>query len=222
MKTNNKPPLHASRICRHFIITCLVALFSFLFYNSFSQARVSPIFDSSWYVFATGMYPNGQSPSQVRSADLDNDGDSDIVVSQENFSNGFVVLKNQGNFLFSAPVKYNSTKASKDIVVADFNNDGKKDVALTNSAINFDGNTISVYFNQGSAVFGSATNYTVGTDPIGIAAADFDNDGDIDLAVANNRASGGSISILVNKGSGVFAPAINFPAGQTPYKITVA
>jgi hypothetical protein len=114
----------------------LVGLFimmNFLPKAAFSQSRVSPIFDSSWYGFATGMYPNGQSPSAVKSADLDNDGDSDIVVSQENFSNGFVVLKNQGNFLFSAPVKYSSTRASKDIVVADFNNDGKKDIALTNS-----------------------------------------------------------------------------------------
>ncbi|HYK45945.1 MAG TPA: VCBS repeat-containing protein, partial [Parafilimonas sp.] len=186
------------------------------------QATNSPLFNNSWYGFATGIYGSGQSPSQVKSADLDNDGDSDIIVSQENFSNGFVVLKNQGNFLFSAPVKYKSTKASKDIVVADLNNDGKKDVALTNSGFYFDGNTISVYFNQGSGNFGNATNYTVSTDPIGIAAADFDNDGDADLAVANNRASGGTISILVNKGDGTFKTAVNFPAGQTPYKITVA
>jgi hypothetical protein len=200
-------------------LSCIVIIMNCQPKSAFSQSK--SLFNNSWYGFATGMYPNGQSPSQVKSADLDNDGDSDIVVSQENFSNGFVVLKNQGNFLFSAPVKYNSTKASKDIVVADFNNDGKKDVALTNSGTNFDGKTISVYF-QGKAVFGSVTNYTVGTNPIGIAAADFDNDGDIDLAVANNRAQGGTISILVNKGNGSFAAPVNFPAGQTPYKITVA
>lgn len=123
-------------------INYLVSLFIMVIFlpkAAFSQSRVSPIFDSSWYGFATGIYPNEQSPSAVKSAYLDNDGDSDIVVSQEDFSNGFVVLKNQGG-LFSAPVKYNSTQESKDIVVADFNNDGKKDVALTNSGNLFNGN----------------------------------------------------------------------------------
>jgi len=222
MKPNNTALPGNIRSYRHLIITCLIVFLNFWSYNSFSQPRVSPIFDSSWYGFATGMYPNGQSPSAVKSADLDNDGDSDIVVSQENFSNGFAVLKNQGNFLFSAPVKYNSTQASKDIVVADLNNDGKKDVALTNSGNLFNGKTISVYFNQGGGIFGSATNYTVGSYPVGIAAADLDNDGDMDLAVANNRAPGGTISIFLNAGNGSFAAAVNFPAGLTPYKITIA
>src|SRR6185436_6089452 len=204
---------------RPFMLAGLFITMNFLPEASFSQSLV---FDNSWYGFATGIYGSGQSPSQVTSADLDNDGDSDLVVSQENFSNGFVVLKNQGNFSFSTPVKYNSAKASKDIVIADFNKDGKKEVALTNSGANFDGKTISVYFNQGNAIFGNAINYTVGSNPIGIIAADFDNDGDIDLAVANNRAPSGTISILVNTGNGSFAAPVNFPAGQTPYKITVA
>jgi hypothetical protein len=168
-----------------------------------------------------GKYPSGQSPSSVKAADLDNDGDSDLVISQENFSNGFVVLKNQGKGQYPAPVKYNSTKASLDIVVADFNKDGKKDVALTNSGTNFDGKTISVYFNQGGGIFGNATNYTVGTYPVGIAAADFDNDGDADLAVANNRAPGGAVSILVNNGTGAFAAAVNFPADKRLIKSRV-
>ena len=127
---------------KKFTPLCFLLIVSILPYKIFSQLNDKLLFDNSWYGFATGVYGSGQSPSAVKSADLDNDGDSDIVVSQENFSNGFVVLKNQGSFIFSAPVKYNSTKASKDIVVADFNNDGKKDVALTNSGTNFDGKTI--------------------------------------------------------------------------------
>src|SRR4030095_5323040 len=147
-------------------LTGLCIMMNFVSNVSFSQSTF-PLFDSAWYGFNTGKYPSGQSPSSVKAADLDNDGDSDLVISQENFSNGFVVLKNQGKGQYTAPVKYNSTKASLDIVVADFNNDGKKDVALTNSGVDFDGKTISIYFNQGNGIFGNATNYTVGTNPVG-------------------------------------------------------
>jgi hypothetical protein len=83
---------------KKFTPLCLLLIVSILLYTSFSQLSNQPLFNNSWYGFATGMYPNGQSPSQVRSADLDNDGDSDLVVSQENFSNGFVVLKKPGEF----------------------------------------------------------------------------------------------------------------------------
>jgi hypothetical protein len=53
-------------------------------------------------------------------------------------------------------------------------------------------------------------------------AADFDGDGDADLAVANNKSATGTVSILVNQGTGIFNAAVNFPSGLTPYKITAA
>ena len=99
----------------------------------FAQVGKKPLFNNSWYCFATGAYPNGQSPSVVKPADLDNDGDSDLVVAQQNFSNGFVVLINQSKGLYAAPVKYNSPAASQGIAIADFNNDGRKDVAVANT-----------------------------------------------------------------------------------------
>ncbi|MBA3647749.1 MAG: T9SS type A sorting domain-containing protein [Chitinophagales bacterium] len=199
-----------------------IAFAMLLPFLSYSQSSNKPLFDSAWYGFNTGYYPDGQSPSSVKSGDLDNDGDSDLVVSQENFSNGFVMLKNLKKGIYDLPVKYASKNASKDIVIADFNNDSLQDVALTNTGVNFDGNTISVYINKGRAVFKKAVNYTVGSSPVGIAAADFDNDGDIDLAVANNKSATGTLSLLINQGSGVFAPAVTFPSGLTPYKITAA
>ena len=53
-------------------------------------------------------------------------------------------------------------------------------------------------------VLGPATNYATPQRPSGVAAADFDGDGDIDLAVTNQRDR--SITIFVNTGSGAFVP----------------
>lgn len=189
---------------------------------SFAQLGSKPLFQNSYYGFATGFYPIGQRPSEVKAGDLDNDGDSDLVVAQQGFSTGFVVLINLGKGIYAAPVKYNSPKASEGIVIADFNNDGRKDVALTNSGVNLDGNSVSVFFNTGSGKFAPANNYTVGNYPIGIIAADFDNDGDHDIAVCNNLSNGGSVSILINKGDGTFYPAINVDGGGDPFRITAA
>jgi len=189
----------------------------------FSQTGKKPLFKNSYYGFATGFYPVGQSPAEVKAGDLDNDGDSDLVVAQQNFSNGFVVLINQGKGIYATPVKYDSAKAALDIVIADLNNDGKKDVALTNSGVNFDGKSISVYLNTGKGKFGAPANYNVGAYPTGITAADLDNDGDYDLTVANNLSdSNNSVSVLINKGNGTFKPAANFNAGNKSFRIESA
>ncbi|HRH61410.1 MAG TPA: VCBS repeat-containing protein, partial [Chitinophagaceae bacterium] len=180
------------------------------------------LFDTSWYGFNTGTYPNGQSPSEVKAGDLDNDGDSDLVVAQQNFANGFVVLKNQSKGLYAAPVKYASPAASQGIVIADFNNDNKKDVALSNTGQYFQGNSVSVFFNNGTGKFGAAVNYTVGNGPVGITSADFDNDGDNDIAVCNSYSNNGSISLLINNGSGVFDTVKTFSSGDKPFNITAA
>lgn len=193
-----------------------------LLVNLNAQIGNRPIFNNSYYGFATGVYPGGQSPSEVRAADLDNDGDSDFVVAQQNFAKGFVVLKNLKKGFYAAGVKYNSPMASEGIVVADLNNDGRNDVALTNTGQFYNGSSVSVFLNRGGGNFNAAVNYTVGSGPVGITAADFDNDGDNDLAVCNLTSAIGSVSVLINNGNGSFNPAVNFQAGIAPFRIIAA
>ena len=58
------------------------------------------------------------------------------------------------------------------------------------------------------AGFGSATGYTAGTHPQGSATADFNRDGNPDVAVTN--LSSGTVSVALGTGSGGFGTATAF------------
>src|SRR5512140_728575 len=70
------------------------------------------------------------------------------------------------------------------IVAADFNGDGKLDVATANH----DGDTVSVLFGKGNGSFGTRTDYETGSGPRAIVAGDWNGDGVVDLATANENA----------------------------------
>lgn len=65
---------------------------------------------------------------------------------------------------------------------ADFNGDGKLDLAVANPTAN----TISVLLGNGDGTFQSVVAYPAGQAPQSLVAADFNGDGRIDLAAVNN------------------------------------
>ncbi|MEW5924103.1 MAG: FG-GAP-like repeat-containing protein [Candidatus Zixiibacteriota bacterium] len=74
--------------------------------------------------------------------------------------------------------------------------------------------SFTVVSGSGPATFANNATYAVGDWPWDGAAADFDGDGDIDIAAVNH--SSGSVSILLNDGSGYFYSNITYPAGSSP------
>ncbi len=101
-----------------------------------------------------------------------------------------------------------------DLTSADFNNDGKADLAVVNKV----SNTVSVLMNDGTGNFQVPVNFATGALPISIISADFNSDGKADLATANSD----TISVLLNNGSGSFLSATSFPAGDSPSSIVAA
>jgi hypothetical protein len=199
------------------INTIIVAVIS----SSNTHAQIVTEFANTSLGFRTTTNVIAPAPEAAFLADLDGDGDPDAVIANGNFNSGFSVLLNDGNGNFGTPAQYTTGFESWDIVVADFTGDNIPDVIVSNRGATFNGTSVSLFPGNGNGTFGTKTNYSVGIGPVGLTAADFNADGYMDLAVANNGGfgSGTTVSILMNNTSGGFNASLTVPAGTAPYKI---
>jgi len=71
-----------------------------------------------------------------------------------------------------------------------------------------------------NGTFNSRQNYSAGAEPRGMCAADFDSDGDIDLAITNsNYPNPGQIAVLLNNGNGIFSAPSFYTVMQDPMSV---
>jgi hypothetical protein len=90
--------------------------------------------------------------------------------------------------------------SSSAIVAADFNRDGKLDIAVSLPTPGSDVGGVAVHLGVTDA--SNDQLYNVGPFPDEILTADFNHDGDLDLAVASSR--GNTVSILLGNGDARF------------------
>jgi hypothetical protein len=89
-------------------------------------------------------------------------------------------------------------------VVADFNGDGRADLAGQGPQ------AAAVMLGNGNGTFQARVLYPVADWTQDLAAGDFDRDGHLDLAVTVNNPQIG-LALLVGNGDGTFQPAVHFP-----------
>jgi hypothetical protein len=161
-----------------------------------------------------GALPAGTSTNRVTLVDLDGDGDLDALSRDP----AFVVLRNDGSGGFQAWGTTGLVNGVGGMAVGDFNRDGSIDVVI--------GTTL--WRNVGNGTFApnptalSSANGTNASDLL--LAADFDDDGDLDLLRSPRAVVGGMepATLFVNDGSGGFAPQPNGVRGGTRWTTDLA
>ncbi len=146
--------------------------------------------------------------------DIDNDGDLDLFVGHHRFivsGDRNHLWVNDGSGVFSAGdtgtgiTVFGGFDMSFAATFVDLNHDGWQDILIS-----ADNNQSQIYQNDGDGTFSLTTDEEVITDQngMGSAAADFDNDGDIDWFVTSIYEAPGTFRtgnrLYINDGNGVF------------------
>lgn len=111
---------------------------------------------------------------------------------------------------------YATGSAPPSVTTADFNGDGKLDLAVANQ----NSNTVSILLGNGDGTFQSQVDYAAGSHAYEICVGDFNGDGKQDLAVADNTTEG-AVSILLGNGDGTFQAPASYSINGSPEAVAV-
>jgi hypothetical protein len=143
--------------------------------------------------------------------DVNGDGKLDLVATAlaGTGTTGINVLLGDGTGKFGAPIPGPANAGGIKAVTGDFDGDGKKDIATTTGQILL-GNNDGTFNLQPVALINQSFSSSGGPGVIGVAAGDFNNDGNLDLAFSNQNAV--TVDIYLGKGDGTFAYSRSYAA----------
>ena len=130
----------------------------------------------------------------VRGGDFNGDGVTDLVTTNVHGADVSILLGERDGS-FSLYANYAVLQTPIGAAVADFDQDGRIDLAVTSNAVPY----LSLLLGHGDGSFDNSVSYRVADVSIDgnpIVAADFDEDGRLDLAVTGCYA--GIVSVLLN------------------------
>jgi len=132
-----------------------------------------------------------------RVADIDGDGDEDIVMTSSNVGGavGLQVMRNDGDFVFE-PLPTQPLPSGSLVGEGDFDGDGRTDLLFT------DGGSLQLLRGTSDCVFASATTlYSGNADYSRPGLLDIDGDQDLDILMTQTL---GCVLLLSNDGAGNF------------------
>jgi hypothetical protein len=162
----------------------------------------------------------GSNPYSVAVGDFNQDGKTDLATANDGDNNVTILLGNgSGGFTEAADSPVGVGNDPTSVAVGDFDQDGKADLAVAN----FFSDNVTILLGDGSGGFSQAPGSPVGAGsfPVSVAVGDFNQDGNADLATANQFSD--NVTILLGNGSGGFteAPGSPFGVGTRPLSVAV-
>src|SRR4051812_33776991 len=127
----------------------------------------------------------------------------------------FETLEDRRLLSFSPATSFPVGTNPQAVATADFNNDGKLDLATSNYDEATGDGTVSVLLGNGDGGFQPARTSATGPYPLSMAAGDVKADGKLDLATANwGGGYNNDVSILLGNGDGTFAAPVGLEASE--------
>jgi hypothetical protein len=167
-------------------------------------------------------YPVGNGPRSLAVGDFNGDGYLDLVVANQgtepDYTDGSVsILLGDGYRTFDAASTYTVGFSLASVAVGDFNGDGHPDLAVGGYNKATQRGTVSILLGNGDGTFQTAQSYAVGIYESTVAVGDFNGDGYLDLAVANDQ----TVALYLGKGDGTFKATRSYAAGINPRSLAV-
>ena len=156
---------------------------------TWTEHTIKGNYDAAWDVYAI---------------DLDRDGDIDVLGAAAGTSQDISWWENDGSESFTKRTISGSYPGATSVFALDLDKDGDIDVVSTGAASS--GDDVTWWENDGTPSNGGWTEHTIDPDleeAWYVRAADFDEDGDIDVVAAGKGAGGttGKIKWYINDGS---------------------
>ena len=172
----------------------------------------------------------GAGPVSSVVADLDGDGKPDLALGN-NTGNSISVFRNTSTSgiidasSFAAKVDFATETVTRQVIIADMDGDGKKDLIVTSANVVSIFRNISTVGTINTGSFAAKVDFVTGTQPTGVVATDVDGDGKPEMIVVNYTSN--TVSVFRNTSTagsitaGSFAAKVDFTTGTNPIHLGV-
>ena len=166
---------------------------------------------------ATSFISSTKLTALITAEDVESPGTAWVTVVNGNASSNvaFFEITNPTASVSFARSDYNASTGTRSIVTADFNRDGRLDLAVANQ----ESNDLNILLGNADGTFQTPVNYAIGSGPQSVTFGDLNEDGNLDLVTANEDSN--DVTILLGNGDGTFQSALSYPVGSFPHYVAV-